>query len=231
MIKIINGDAFKELTSMEPNSIDSIITDPPYGVLNGNVIDKNKRGFNTRFDGHCDWDKIDDIVEFSERWLKLCMQLLKNDSFLFVFWSQKLLKEGYEIFNPNRLVFWRYNNLVIGGNGDFAWDYNPIFVIRKGNPKLIPGKWSCDMEFTKPQSNFKSDTLVHPTQKPLKLIEHLISISTQPGNIILDPFAGSGTTGIAAENLERQSILIEQNSEYISKIKDRMPRKDDILEF
>lgn len=230
-MKIIHGDAFKVIESMENESVDSIITDPPFGVLNGNVIDKNKRKFNTRFEGHCDWDKIDDIVDFSNRWLDHSLRILKNNSFLFVFWSQKLLKEGFEIFNPDRLIFWRYNNLVIGGNGDFAWDYNPIFVIKKGSPKLVPGKWSCDLEYTKPQSNFKGDKLVHPTQKPLKLMEHLVTISTQPGNTILDPFAGSGTTGIAAENLGRNAILIEQSAEYVEKIKQRQKELENLLDF
>lgn len=118
---------------------------------------------------------------------------------------------------------WHYKNLVLAGNGAFAYDYEPIFVIKKGNPKLAKGKHSCILEFTKPQSNFKNDRLQHPTQKPLKLIEHLITISdVRKGGVILDPFGGSGTTALASKNLDYNYITIEKESKYVAVIHQRL---------
>ena len=124
---------------------------------------------------------------------------------------------------------WSYKNLVLGGNGDFAYDYDPVFVVKKGNPKLKPGKFSSILEYTKPQSNFKKDKLVHPTQKPLELIKHLIKISNFKGRI-LDPFGGSGTTSIASEILGYDSVYIERDLNYfeVAKARAEQINKDEI---
>lgn len=214
--QIIHGDCIEELKKIPNESVDCIITDPPYGVLEkGKAISKAYRK-PTNLD--CEWDMFENFEEFTKQWFDLSFSKLKNNSFMYVFWSQKKIKMGYEIFNPARMVFWRYNNLTLGGNGDFAYDYEPIFVIKKGNPKLSPGKHSCDLEFTKPQSKFKKDRLIHPTQKPLALCEHLIKISTSEDALILDPFGGSGTTYVAALNMKRESIVIEKSEEYYNLI-------------
>ena len=172
-------------------SVDLILTDPPYGILpKGKLQDR----FN--------WDNID-LIPFTEKWFGESFRKLKDNRFLFTFWSQKYLKEGFRIFNPDRMIFWRYDNLINVSSGDFAYDYEPIFVIKKGNAKLVTGKHSCDLHFTKPQSNFRKDKLVHPTQKPIGLLENLIRIASKKNDIILDPFMGSGTTIVACKKLER----------------------------
>ena len=201
MNDIFNEDCIKGMNRIENESIDLIITDPPYGVLpKGKGVDKFK------------WDNID-LIPFTKEWFNIAYQKLSNDSFMFIFWSQKYFKEGFDIFHPNRVIFWRYNNLINGGGGDFAYDYEPIFVIKKGNPKLIKGKHSCDLEFTKPQSNFKKDKLIHPTQKPLELIKHLIAIC-QKNDIVLDCFMGSGTTAKACIVLNKNFIGFEKDTVY-----------------
>ena len=69
--------------------------------------------------------------------------------------------------------------------------------------------------------DFYSEKRYHPTQKPLKLIERLISVSSNPGDKIMDPFGGSGSTLIAAEHLKRQSYTIELDAEYLKSIRNR----------
>lgn len=209
------GDCLEVMKQIDDNSVDVIITDPPYGVLqNGKTMRNNKKDKFT-------WDNID-LEEFSIKWFEILYKKARSNSFIFIFFSQKYINLGIKIFNPNRIIFWRYNNLINGGGGDFCYDYEPIFVIKKGNPKLIKGKHSCDLEFTKPQSNFTVDKLKHPTQKPLKLIEHLVSISSKNGELILDIFAGSGTTGVACKNLSRNYILIEQDPKYCRIAEERL---------
>ncbi len=214
--KIIQGDCIEEMKKLQDNSIDAIITDPPYGVLNKG---KNMRnGKEDKFD----WDNITDLEKFTNDWFKEAYKKLKDNSFMFVFWSQKYLNLGIKIFNPRRVIFWRYNNLINNPSGDFAYDYEPIFVIKKGNPKLSKGKNSCDLEFTKPQSNFKKNKLIHPTQKPLELLKHLVDISTKENDLVLDCFAGSGTTGVACKELNRKYILIEKDKEYFKLMEKRL---------
>ena len=166
---------------------------------------------------------MESFIAFTKKWFDLCFNLLKDDSFMFVFWSQKYLKHGFDIFNPSRCLFWQHNNLVMAGNGDFAYDYEPLFCIKKGNPKLVKGKHSCLFNYTKPQSNFKQDKLEHPTQKPVKLLEHLISILPQESNnLILDPFSGSGTTGVGALVNNRRFLGIEKEQKYFQIMQRRL---------
>lgn len=216
-VELINDDCLNILKNIR--NVDLIITDPPYFV-----IPKGKKT-NNGYDNF-KWDNfnnMDHFLNFTKEWFDLCYKKLNNDSFMYIFWSQKYFSYGFEIFNPNRVLLWHYRNLVLGGNGDFAYDYEPIFVIKKGNPKLIKGKHSSILNFTKPQSNFKDDKLVHPTQKPLKLIEYLISISNLKENaVILDPFGGGGTTALAANNLKYDCITIEKEAMYCNLINNRL---------
>lgn len=203
--KIYQGDCLEVMKQIDDKSVDMIITDPPYGVLpNGKIFGNGKKDNFT-------WDNIE-LESFSKKWYNECKRIVKNNSFIFVFWSQKYLNIGINIFNPERIIFWRYNNLINNPTGDFCYDYEPIFVIKIGKPKLIKGKHSCDLEFTKPQSNFIKDKLIHPTQKPLKLIEHIISLTSE--KIILDLFIGSGTTAVACINTNRNFIGIELDENY-----------------
>lgn len=201
--KIIYGDCLEVIKHIPDSSIDMILTDPPYGVL---PQGKGQDRFN--------WDNID-IKKFTDNWFNLFWDKLKLDTFFYIFWSQKYLKLGFEIFNPNRLLIWNYENLILKPTGDFAYDYEPIFVIKKGTPKLkVRGKHGCVLRYTKPQSNFKKDRLMHPAQKPLELIKKLIYISSNKNDIILDPFCGSGTTPVGAKELKRRYIGIDSKLEY-----------------
>ena len=223
MIKLINQDCleapYKNLDLFK--DIDLIITDPPYYVIpKGKTTSKGKDEFTWD-----DFKDIDNFLKFTESWFNLYYNILDDDSFMYIFWSQKYLKEGLNLFNPSRTILWHYKNLVLGGNGDFCYDYEPIFVIKKGNPKLKPGKYSSILEFTKPQSNFKKDRLQHPTQKPLELIKYLIEISSPKGTI-LDMFGGSGTTALASKMLGYNSIYIEKNSKYYQIAQERLSYED-----
>ena len=205
-VKFILGDCL----NIEPiDNVGLIITDPPYYVIpKGKTTAKGKDNFT--------WDNFESkevFLDFTKKWFEKYYDMLNDDSFMYIFWSQKYLLEGLNIFKPSRTILWHYKNLVLGGNGDFAYDYEPIFVIKKGNPKLKPGKHSSILEFTKPQSNFKKDKLIHPTQKPLELIKHLISISDFKGKV-LDPFGGSGTTSLASTILGYESVYIEKEVTY-----------------
>lgn len=199
------------------DKVDCIITDPPY-----NVLPNIKKTFHNK-EYKNEWDNFNDynsFLEWTNKWFTKYYNILNDNGWMFIFWSQKYINDGIKIFNPDRILLWHYNNLVNGGNGIFAYDYDPIFVIKKGNPKLISGKHSCILNYTKPQSNYKKDKLLHPTQKPLELYKYLIKITNC--NSYLDMFAGSGTLGVACEELNKDYILIEKEEEYIKIIKERL---------
>ena len=213
-VKFILGDCL----DIEPiDNVGLIITDPPYYVIpKGKTTTKGKDNFT--------WDNFESkevFLDFTKKWFEKYYNMLDDDSFMYIFWSQKYLLEGLNIFKPSRTILWHYKNLVLGGNGDFAYDYEPIFVVKKGNPKLKAGKHSSILEFTKPQSNFKKDKLIHPTQKPLELIKHLISISDFKGKV-LDPFGGSGTTSLASTILGYESVYIEKEVSYYNRATSRI---------
>jgi len=215
---LIQGDCLKVLPKLESESVDLAIIDPPYFLLKGR-----------------DWDSFDSLesfLKFTEEWLNQVFRVLKIDRQAYVFWSQRYLSKFYELksnFKIERLLIWYYKNYTKSGYivKNFIWDYDPIFFLSKGKIEVFNLKHSEDcgqssvLTFTKPQRNFKTDLKMHPTQKPIKLIERLVKASSNIGDVILDPFLGSGTTMEACQNLGRSCIGIEINPEYCEIVKKR----------
>lgn len=195
-----------------------VIIDPPYYVL---PKGKKFHGGQDKFS----WDNfkdMDDFISFTETWFAHLKTLIDR-GYIYIFWSSKYIREGLEIFRPDRTLIWKYSNLVIGGNGQYAWDYEPIFMLKIGNPdKIKPGKHSSVMEFTKPQSNFKKDRLIHPTQKPIALYKKLIELSSSEGDLVADFMGGGGTIVAAAVETNRRSIYNDLSAEYVERAINRI---------
>lgn len=236
------------LDSLEDESVDLWIIDPPYNVLTGNMKNKNgaavfhsrytakvspsesdlEKGIVTpRFEVAIPWEekqKLDDYKEECYKWYCKAHQKLADDSFMFIFWSMRYLYLAYQIFDVNRVIFWQQPNMVSSISGDFCYDITPIIVVRKGNPRLNKdaGLWdkSSVLNFTKPQGNYVKDKLTHPCQKPKALLEHLVWLSDadHEGNVIGDFFAGSGSLLRAVDKAD--VILCDQNDEYYDKFFD-----------
>ena len=183
-------DCLKWLDTLEDESINLWILDPPYNVLTGNMKNKNgaavfhsrytakvspsesdlEKGIVTpRFEVAIPWEekqKLDDYKETCYKWYCKAHQKLCDDSFMFIFWSMRYLYLAYQIFDVNRVIFWQQPNMISSISGDFCYDITPIIVVRKGNPRLTKeaGLWdkSSVLNFTKPQGNYKKDKLTHP---------------------------------------------------------------------
>jgi len=200
------GDAISILPKIK-DKFDACITDPPYFVLpNGRA--------NDRFV----WDYFDSEKEFfafTKKWMRRVDAKLNERSCKFVFWSQKYLNDGVRLFKPSRLCFWHHSNLItLGRAGDFAYDYEPLLVVWNGEPMLRSGAFSCFFNCVKPQSNFYGEQkLFHPAQKPVELMCQLL-FALDSAQTIIDPFAGSGTTGVACVKFGRKCVLIEKNEKY-----------------
>jgi len=201
------GDCINILPLFLSTSIDLVITDPPYGVLDIN------------------WDQIS-LIPFTIKWWVNLQRIKKENSSFYIFWSQKYLKEGLGLFNPDRVLIWHHPNLAIPTSKMFLWTYDPIFYIIYGKPifnAVFTNSENVDvLKYAKPQRNYKKDKRFHPTQKPLELIKLFVKLSSNEDSIILDPFVGSGTTALASELLHRKWIAIEINEEYCQIVKERL---------
>lgn len=206
-MELINGDCIAILSNMDDNSIDMIFTDPPYKVYTGgNKVKNAPKGIlknNSQL--------MEDIPEFN-LWLDQCYRVLKDSShayFMVNFLNlEKLLeavrKSGFEVHN---LLVWNKNTMT--PNRWYMKNVEYVIFARKGKAKAINNKGS------KTSHNFDNTrNRIHPTQKPIELIEFYIENSSNIGDLILDPFAGSMSTVISCLNLNRDCIAIEINEKH-----------------
>ena len=231
--KLIQGDSLKILKGIEPKSIDMIFADPPYFLSSdgiscsgGKMVSVNKG----------DWDKTISIEEkhrFNRKWIKLCYQILKDDGTIWISGTMHniysiamaLEQEGFKIINnitweklnppPNiscryfvhstETILWAKKNIK---NAKHKFNYSLMKELNNG--KQMKDVWKSSL--TKPSEKKCGK---HPTQKPIEILEKVILSSTNEGDMILDPFNGSGTTGITASRLKRKYIGIEKEKKYL----------------
>lgn len=230
--RIYNRDAYnliEELLSKEIK-VDHIITDPPYNISKDNNFSTMKSARRQGVD-FGNWDKKFDLFSWIESYSKL---LSKNGSFI-VFCSYRYISFIIEVMEKNNLIVkdvlkWvKTNPMPRNINRRYVQDTEyAVWAVKKG------AKWI----FNKPEDiaylrgEFKTSTVLgkertaHPTQKSLKLMKEIINIHTNENDIILDPFMGSGTTGLAAVQLNRKFIGVEIDDEYFNIAAHRLGNKD-----
>lgn len=208
----ITTDKTWEITN-DPNVIQchALITDPPYGILGEpwepEQIEQFTREWASRW-AKCDADIV--LVFFSQRYLWEARQ-----------WFDESL-DGYTF---QQLLIWHYaNNKSPQSRMGFKQTWEPIFFYRRNETErkieVSGSAWGDGLNdfdchcAAVPQSNFNdADRKVHPAQKPASVMRWLINACTQPGELVVDPFCGSGTTGIAATQLNRLFHGIENDDE------------------
>ena len=230
--RILQGDCMERLREIEDNSIDAIFADPPYFLSNGGIsvhsgkqvcVDKG------------DWDKggtPEYIYEFNRRWLELCRPKLKENGTIWISGTHhnihvvmRCLQElGYKVFNT---ITWQKTDPPPNLSCKyFNFSTELIIWARKHEKKthkfnyetmkqLNGGTQMTDVWRIPAVGSWEKLQGKHPTQKPLRLLYRIILASTNEGDTILDPFSGSGTTGIAANLLGRKYIGIEQDSSFV----------------
>jgi len=199
---------------------DAVITDPPYGILEQ------------------DWEPPE-LKRFTGQWLKRWSG--SDADFIASFWSQEWLYEGREWFDENlngyeyrQTLIWHVpNNKKHSDRSGFKRTWEPILFYRREDTdkqvSLPAGEWGGDIKdfdhhtAAVPQENFnEEDRRVHPAQKPLSVMEWLIATLSAPGDLVADPFCGSGTTGVAATKHGRAFHGIETDPEYRSIAEERI---------
>lgn len=245
--RLYHDDCLKILEDIPENTFDMIFADPPYMLSNGGITCQNGKIVSVN---KGKWDEsqgFEQDFEFHKKWLSACKRVLKKNGTLWVSgtyhsiyscgFAMQLL--GYHILNdiswfkpnasPNMccryftashetLIWARKDkktkhtfNYELMKNGDFSSDF-----IKKPNTQMR-SVWAIGTP-KKSEKTFGK----HPTQKPLDLLERIILASTNEGDLILDPFMGGATTGVAALKLGRKFVGIEKEKEFVELAEKRL---------
>lgn len=219
-IKLIHGDCLEEMAKIPDKSIDLIVTDPPYKIITGG--DSNgKNSIRPKGILKGNRELMKSIPPF-DKWLHECYRVLKEDTqAYFMTNSTNLLELGMEIekagFRIHNLLVWVKNNCT--PSQFYMKNCEYIFFCRKGKAKYIN---NIGGSLTVHEFKNIIGSKVHPTEKPVSLMEFYINNSSKMNDVVLDPFMGSGTTGIACLNTNRRFIGIELDENYFSIAKKRI---------
>jgi site-specific DNA-methyltransferase (adenine-specific) len=233
-IKLYLGDSFKILKKLEPKSVKMIFADPPYFLSRKDGITLNSGKMVSVV--KADWDLSLSVVEkhkFNRAWIKLCKNVLDDNGTIWISGTMSniysiglaLEQEGFRILNnitwqklnppPNiscryfvhstETILWAKKDMK---NSRHTFNYDLMKQLN-GN-KQDKDVWASALIKKNEKMHGK-----HPTQKPIWLLEKIILASTNENDLVLDPFSGSGTTGVAALKNNRKYIGIDSVEEYL----------------
>jgi modification methylase len=244
---ILRGDCIELMNSLPENSVDLIFADPPYNMQLGGEL---HRPDNSRVDGVDDeWDRFDNFGaydKFSRAWLKAARRILKDTGSLWVIGSYHnifrvgavLQDIGFWVLND---IVWRKSNPMPNFRGTrftnahetmiwcskskdarYTFNYEAMKNLNEG--LQMRSDWTLPLCTGEERLKGDDGNKLHPTQKPEALLYRVLLAATKPGDVVLDPFFGTGTTGAAAKRLGRKYIGLEQDPTYIAGAKERISK-------
>lgn len=231
-MQLLLGDVLDRIKEIEDESVDLIVTDPPYNL--------NKNYGNTK-------DNLlhNDYIEFTRKWVKEAHRVLKKDGTIYIFMGMKYISYLYIILEEelgmkfNSWITWHYTQ-GIGKKKGFSPRHDDILMFNKSDKFKfnldnirIPQKYYRsinNMRGANPGNVWEFSHIhycngnrkKHPTQKPEALFERMILASSDKGDTVLDCFLGSGTSARVCQQLDRNFIGIELNEEYMNIAKERL---------
>ncbi len=235
--QVIEGDCVHILSQLPASSVDLVFADPPYNLqLQQDLWRPNQ----TRVDGvNDDWDRFEDFTaydRFTQAWLEACRRVLKDNGTIWVigtyhniFRVGRLMQDlGYWILND---VIWQKTNPMPNFRGvrftnahetliwaqkrrGGSYTFNYRAMKRLNGDKQMRSDWLLPL-CTGAERVKENGVKAHATQKPEALLFRVLLASSNPGDVVLDPFFGSGTTGAVARKLHRRWIGIERDSDYV----------------
>ncbi|MET0294044.1 MAG: site-specific DNA-methyltransferase [Phenylobacterium sp.] len=245
---IICGDCIEELKKLPDRSVDLVFADPPYNLqLGGDLL----RPDNSKVDAvDDDWDQFESFAAydaFTRAWLKECRRVLKDEGTLWVIGSYHnifrvgtaLQDLGYWLLND---IVWRKSNPMPNFKGTrftnahetliwaaksqgarrYTFNYD---AMKMANDELqMRSDWTLPLCTGEERLKDETGSKAHPTQKPEALLFRVLLASTKPGDIVLDPFFGTGTTGATARRLGRRYVGLERDPQYAALAKARIAK-------
>ncbi|KOF16674.1 modification methylase [Ensifer adhaerens] len=236
---IIKGDCVAALNALPDNSVDVVFADPPYNLQLGGMLTRPDQSVVDAVDD--EWDQFASFEAydaFTRAWLLACRRVLKPTGTLWVIGSyHNIFRVGailqdlhFWILND---IIWRKTNPMPNFKGRRFQNAHETLIWATPNASAKGYTFNYDaMKAANDDVQMRSDWLfpicsgherlkgddgkkVHPTQKPEALLARIMMASTKPGDVILDPFFGSGTTGAVAKRLGRHFVGIEREQDYI----------------
>ena len=235
---ILVGDCLAHLAALAPASIDLVFADPPYNLQLGGNLSRPDQSVVQGVDDH--WDKFGSFAEydrFTGDWLTGVRRVMKRDATIFVIGSYHnifrvgaLMQDlGFWILND---IVWRKSNPMPNFRGRRFTNAHEtmIWAARDASARAYTFNYA-QLKAGNEDTQMRSDWLfplctggerlkdadgrkTHPTQKPEALLARIINATTKPGDVVLDPFFGSGTTGAVARRHDRRFIGIEREATY-----------------
>jgi modification methylase len=241
---ILIGDCVEQLTMLPSASVDLIFADPPYNLqLQGEL----RRPNNTRVRGVQEaWDRFDDFAaydEFTRAWLDACRRVLKPTGTLWVIGSYHNIHRVGTILQD--LNYWLLNSVIwiksnptpnfrgvrfTNAHETLLWaqkekgapyTFNHRAMKALNEDKQMRSDWVLPVSSGGERLRVRGEA-AHPTQKPEALLYRVLLASSQPGDLVLDPFFGTGTTGAVAKRMHRNWIGIERDKRYARLAEDRI---------
>jgi site-specific DNA-methyltransferase (adenine-specific) len=213
------GDCLEYLGEIPPISIQAVITDPPYMIGATSVGDpKSKCGT---------WADMENSAFWFSHWFQLCKRILRPDGFLIVFgnWrSIPTLTRGFDLasLTVNSCMIWNKEWIGTGGPAGLRPTYE-IAMFAAMPDARIANRSASDVFSCKWMAG-NSGKSGHPAEKPVELMRHLVRLVAPDGGVIVDPFMGSGTTGVAAQAEGCDFIGIEREQRWLEIAKQRIER-------
>jgi DNA modification methylase len=223
-MELIHGDCNEVMKEMADESIDAIVTDPPYGLADGEADRTIERGKRVEEFGE-EWDK-----EFPTEWLEQAHRVLKPGCACVSFCDTKrvgilwraMQKYG---FNPLQVLFWHKTNSSMNFRKNYrSCVETAVFARKAGKIAHWNGGGVTENFVEGPRIN--PNIKIHPTEKPVYVLQWILRLVTDKDSVVLDPFAGSCSTAIACLNLGCKFIGIEMEKEYVSKAWKRITREN-----
>lgn len=256
--QIFAGDSTDILRQLPTASVDLIFADPPYNLMLGGAL---TRPDNSKVDGvDADWDQCGSFAEYDAQmraWMEQARRVLKPDGALWVIGSYHnvfrlgaMIQDlGFWMLND---VIWRKTNPMPNFKGTrltnahetLIWagrskhskpTFNYEVMKRLNDDTQMRSDWTLPICTGRERLKNEDGKKAHPTQKPEALLFRVILMSTKPGDLIVDPFFGTGTTGVVAKKLGRHFFGIERDPEYVDLARRRIDQTQaltsmDILE-
>jgi len=195
---LVNGDCIEYMRTLEDGEVDCIITDPPFGI---------DFKYNSHNDTPSTYDNL--IVSFVEHANRLCC-----NGFIFAWQAMKHASDWHKWFPSDYRIFAALKNFTQYRPTPIQYSFDPVIFWKNGETNIQPVAGKRDYHMGNTAAYVAQKSNGHPCPRPLNTVIYIIEIASNIGDTIIDPFMGSGTTGVACMQLGRRFIGCEIDEHY-----------------